>query len=232
MQDAPPKNTQDRMVGPALPGSSDTGAKGHVGATNGSPQGGQESVVLQPIPEAKGGSLRPSDTALLIAAAVGGLLLVWGLQRSALKKREREEEADRAARPTPRSADADVRELRELKKELRELSDTLVGQIDARAARLESLLARAEAAAQQIERVPPREAPPPTPAQGRGREAVMGEPRVGVAPALVLGDVPVEHRRVIELAELGREPLEIAQSLAMPIGQVELILALRRPARR
>ncbi len=232
MQDAPPKNTQDRLVGPALPGASDTGAKGHLGAANGGPPGGQESVVLQPVPDARGQTLRPSDTALLIAAAVGGLLLVWGLQRSALKKREREEEADRAARPTPRSADPDVRELRELKKELRELSDTLVGQIDARAARLESLLARAESAAQQLERPPSRETPSPNPAQGRGGGAVMGEPRVGVAPAPVMGEVPTDHRRVIELAELGREPLDISQSLAMPIGQVELILALRRPARR
>lgn len=177
--------------------------------------------------------MRPSDTALLIAAAVGGLLLVWGMQRSALKKREREEEAERAARPAPRGADSELREVRELKKELRELSDTLVGQIDTRAARLESLLARAEDAAQRLERASTLE--PPSNACGagpRGAGAFVAEPRVGVPPAPVLGDVPAEHRRVIEMADLGREPIEIAQTLALPVGQVELILALRRPAHR
>lgn len=100
----------------------------------------------------------------------------------------------------------------------------LIAQLDARAVRLETLVDRAEAA---IDRLSTADlaAPPPPPA--RTAPPPMETPTT--KPALGPESDPM-HRRVYELADAGRGPIDIARELGQPTGQVELILALRKRA--
>jgi hypothetical protein len=95
-----------------------------------------------------------------------------------------------------------------------ELTRRLAAVMDDRAARLESLLARAEQAAERIEHALGV-------AEPHGAEPRLSETRPGAAAA-----DPVSHE-IYTLADEGMEPVEIARRLEEHVGKVELILALR-----
>jgi len=102
-------------------------------------------------------------------------------------------------------------ELESLMSDVRELTRLCAAQIDARTARLEHLLERAERAAAQL--------------NTRASDApLIGTRRVSVdAPAPA---DPVTSK-VYSLADAGRSPVEIASELGEHVGKVELMLALR-----
>jgi len=106
-----------------------------------------------------------------------------------------------------------------------ELTQRLAAQLDAKAAMLEELLAQADARIAQLTRLE-QEAP---------NLRVSDPPRVAHDTPRSLhhpdqGDEPLDasHREVFRLADEGLDPSQIAQRLGQPIGQIRLILALRR----
>ncbi len=182
----------------------------------------------QPASTQEGGasSLQPTDpppstpqpkllgSALLYPtlAIIGCSCLTW-----ALRKRS----SSRAKSPSINSEHlATVAELNALRSDLNELGERLAQKLDHKAAHLESLLARAEHAAEELRHLRAattqagtRLAPPPTRSDG------FIESHAALDPL---------HARVAELADQGLAPVQIAQRLGQPTGQIELILALRR----
>lgn len=137
---------------------------------------------------------------------------------------------------------ADVAEIATLRQDLRDLGRKVVEDIDARLASLEAVIERAEAVAQRLESSAGAAAPAPAPIASPARRA---DAYVEAAPPREVSATEVfprlspaggmhdprsprdETRTIIELAEQGVAAREIAQRLRRPIGQVELILALR-----
>ncbi|MEL7471972.1 MAG: hypothetical protein AAGK04_01535 [Planctomycetota bacterium] len=102
-----------------------------------------------------------------------------------------------------------------------DLITSLIAQLDARAARLETLVERAEHAIAQLDESPgsPRRPHADTPISRIVPDAAEA-PRVSDSI----------HQRVYDLADAGQGPVDIARALGQPTGQIELILALRRRA--
>lgn len=165
--------------------------------------------------------------ALIGAGAV--LLALWGYgkKRTSTNNRGSSSLADRllgraavTGRGTPNtSTEGDA-----LGSDLEDLADHLCARMDERAERLESLLARAEETLARLEladrRVLAEESSPPL-------VEVVRTPLRARAPASVESAADPLSRRVYELADSGREPLDIARSLDEQVGKVQLILALR-----
>lgn len=137
-------------------------------------------------------------TDLLVALMVllaGLVLAAWGWAQS------------RKAR-VARTADQEaMRDAARLGADLRELTQRLANEMEAKAERIERLLAKAD------ERIARLQDPPPAPPRVHDRSASPGEP---------------EHTKVHALADEGLPIVEIARRVGKPTGQVELILALRR----
>lgn len=138
-------------------------------------------------------------TDLLVAFMVllaGLVLAAWGWAQS------------RKAR-VARGADQEaMRDAARLGADLRELTQRLAHEMDAKAERIERLLAKAD---ERIARL--QDPPPPAPTRVHERSASLAEP---------------EHTKVHALADEGLPIVEIARRVGKPTGQVELILALRR----
>lgn len=165
--------------------------------------------------------------ALIGAGAV--LLALWGYgkKRTSTNNRGSASLADRLlgrAAVTGRGTPIASTEGDALGSDLEDLADHLCARMDERAERLESLLARAEETLARLERADRRalaeESSPPL------VEVVRTPPRAR-APASVESAADPLSRRVYELADSGREPLDIARSLDEQVGKVQLILALR-----
>lgn len=114
--------------------------------------------------------------------------------------------------------------------ELLDTAQRLAGQLDAKAERLQQLMAEAEqrvaALRAFLEETDASSFGPPTGGGATGMFA--GEPlgRVGPPPASAVPADPLTTT-VYELADAGHGPVEIAQQLEEQVGKVELILALR-----
>lgn len=147
--------------------------------------------------------MSPEQLAIAGAAAAIGLGVIV-LLRTLMRGRQ----AD-APRVDPEQA--------RLLADMKELTDRLAGELEARSARLEKLLAEADRRVRDLEAARdagPREAAP---------VVVMPAARSRVEPM---------HARVHELADQGLTPIQIAESTGVPTGQVELVLALRRAGAR
>jgi len=59
-------------------------------------------------------------------------------------------------------------------------------------------------------------------------EALLAQTQSG-SDAPAKNSLADKHHQVYELAEQGLEPLEIAQQTGQPLGEIQLILALRKP---
>lgn len=146
---------------------------------------------LGPAQEAAFG-LPTGGATLAAAAIIGGIALVAYALRVVLASR---------ATKQPRLPEPD------LASDMQELSDRLAGELDARAARLERLIAAADARLVELKQ------------HSRRAPAASPEP---TAPDLT------QFSDVYQLADAGLSEVEIARRTGRPTGQVQLILNLRR----
>lgn len=110
-------------------------------------------------------------------------------------------------------------ETKALADDLVELTERLANELDRKAERVEALLSAADERIRELGRLQME--------TGR-HEPRLVEPRARVRHESTGAESVSSHREVYELADQGMSPLEIAQRLDRPTGQVELILNLRR----
>lgn len=106
--------------------------------------------------------------------------------------------------------------------DIEELAERLAAKLDAKAARLERLLAQADARLAALGQAVEQPGP------SASMRVPTGRPTSNVRLVSENDETPAAHRRVYELADQGLASREIAQRLSQPVGQVELVLALRR----
>jgi hypothetical protein len=148
-------------------------------------------------------------------ALAGFVILYLLILRPLMKKRKEpaERPAAFASLAQQRSAERDTQNVLV---ELSNMARQITGQLDTRAAKLEALLHQADERIAQLQKLSQAIAPSAAP--------LISES--AAAPAKSIEDP--RHSAVYQMADEGRSPQEIAQHLARPRGEVELILALRR----
>jgi len=116
--------------------------------------------------------------------------------------------------------DAGLREARRVEEGLRRFAEEVEERLDAKLDRLEDLVKEARSL---IERFPAGAARPAAP-RGAAAEMAPGDPLSAVS----VGD----RERVLQLAAMGNVPEQIAESVGLLRGEVDLILRLHRSASR
>lgn len=158
---------------------------------------------------------------VILVIAGAALLLVWGALRWRPSMVARLGLGSGASGPRPASGQAG--ELAELGSDIEELAERLAAQLDAKAAKIEKLIAEADLRLAALERAGAPLAEP-TPAR-------MSEPRAEPRPARFVAardlDPDPVSREIFRLADDGRSPAEIAKATNEQIGKIQLILALR-----
>jgi hypothetical protein len=173
---------------------------------------------------------------ILLAVEIGGLLVIYAVLRERLRREA--------------SAAAQSQELREevgrLVVELNQTTDRNIALVEDAIARLNELLARADKKIGLLRRetdkhdggmqmysrlaevrAVPAAAPLPGPAAAAASRPDVPAARAGVPPAA--GPGAAEARtEVVRLARLGFAPALIAGRVGLPLGEVELIVALER----
>jgi len=107
------------------------------------------------------------------------------------------------------------RDMQNLLVELSEMARQITAQLDTRSAKLQALIEEADRRLAELNKAAGTAAETP---------AVEIKPPIGQTPA---ADQPQAYADIHALADQGRSPREIAQQLGRPIGEIELILALR-----
>lgn len=159
-------------------------------------------------------ALRAAQPWLAGTLIAAGIVLLVVLLAHAMRRRP-------ASANPARSGDS--AQLTDLAADVEELTSRLAAQLDAKAAKLESLLAEADDAIARLERAAaPRATGRAGAAEGSGRAGASGG---GPTADDDLAD-PIT-RDVYRLADEGCSPVQIAQRLEQHTGKVELILALR-----
>ena len=150
-----------------------------------------------------------ADPLVLLAIGVGVLSILCVLIR---QRRGRE-----PAAPAPMPQEPG-RQIHALLQELDEASRQMSIDIDAKAARLEAIIAEADARSAALTALLAR-----AKAQNMAQKLIAGAAEHGESGLGALA----RHREIYELADSGQNPAAIAQKLGRPSGEVELILALR-----
>lgn len=181
----------------------------------------QELESEQALAGDQGSSDSPSSVLPTALAIVGFVAIGWTMLRSA-KKRARARRTSESEDPRERISrlreSAQKRSSDTYQAEAAELTRHLSAQLDAKCEALEQLIAQAD------ERLARLDA-----ALGDQRSEAKGSGKVDASPQIASADDgDVTRREVFRLADDGLDPLEIAQKLRQPIGQVRLMLALRR----
>lgn len=207
-------------------------------------------TLIPTLPPAATGAPMSGNGALAITLLLSGgaLLVLWGAMRArdAAAKRTGGPHGTIAGVGSARSlfkrrGGADAAELASVARDVEELAERLAARMDERAERLERLieaaderLARLEHATGETPRSPVRAARGPTTvrtalsriaAEDDGATPAP-EPKRVVASAGAFAPDPI-NGKVYELADMGKQPAEIAAALDEHIGKVQLILALR-----
>ena len=150
-------------------------------------------------------------------ALAGFVILYLLILRPLMKKRKEpvDKSAPFAGLAQQRAAE---RDMQNVLVELSEMARQITAQLDTRATRLELLLKEADEKIAQLQQL----------AQQPATSASVSSASVSEPAALAKPTQDPRHAAVYQLADEGRSPQEIAQHLARPRGEVELILALRR----
>ncbi len=165
------------------------------------------------------------DQAWVVIAMIAGIALIVfslrrrtertidregeGLERLEAIRREVRERYPRLARGSSVAAPTATTAA-----ELEELAERLAGKLDERAARLERLIDQADRRIRALEA-----------AASSAPDLTIQRPPDPLRPPSATDPL---HTRVCELADGGVPPVEIARTLGIPTGQVQLILNLRR----
>ncbi len=184
-------------------------------------------------PAAQQTSSLASDLAPTLLFVFGMLLMIGILFRLLRKNTARRAEEDNH---TPRERLDRIREeagarshahaqIDTFSAEAEELTRRLGAILDNKAARLELLIEEAD---QRLEKLARAEISPGVRTRPHEPEAhAFRQTPPAPAPVAEPAGDPM-HRRICELADEGLEPVQIAQRLEQPIGQVELILNLHK----
>jgi len=176
---------------------------------------------------ADAGSINPSDPSMIILG-LGGVVVMYVIMRPLMRRKK-----DPFAKPfatTSLSQQRSVeRQMESLLVELSEMSRQMTAQLDTRAAKLEALIGEADAKIATLERlsrenptVPQRFVMPAT--QPTPEPVREPKPEPAAEPEYT---IPPGHAEVYRMADDGKSPGQIAGELGRPVGEVELILALR-----
>ncbi len=158
---------------------------------------------------------QPSSVLPTALALIGFVVIGWTMMRAARKKGRSRRSSDQGEDPRERlnriRESAQKRSAEAYEAEATELTRTLAAQLDAKAQALEELIARAD---ERLARL----------------QGVSGEvlPSKDLQQPASFDGGDATRRDVFRLADEGLDPLEIAQKLQQPVGQVRLMLALRR----
>ncbi len=118
-------------------------------------------------------------------------------------------------------------DMQQLLAELQDLSRKISAQIDTKFAKLETSIADADRRIEQLQRLLRTADGKPTVDIVIGGDADAQMPPAAASDAAVGAPSTERHAPVYELADAGKSPIEIAQALGRPTGEIELILALR-----
>lgn len=186
----------------------------------------------QPMPPVTPSTWREQLPVASVAIVLGAALVAWSLwqRRRVMRQRGNAVVAKAGKRErtklTVQESLAVQRDVADLTEKLAQQSEAMAHQLDVRSARLETLLTKADERIAVLEKQLAAKAP------------AMMEAKPATASTLAPASTPFErleapgmqHRDVYTLADSGLTPVQIAQKLGKPTGQVELILNLRRAA--
>jgi len=160
------------------------------------------------------------DTTTWVALGVAVLAMAWVTFRAG---RRRKDPLDRPPNFASLSQQRAVeREMQNLLVELEQMVRTMNAQLDTRAAKMEQLIADADARIAALRRLQGQQDSSVAPADYPPMRIAPSEPNIEPA------DVDPRHAEIYSLADGGMTSTEIARKLDRPKGEVELILALRR----
>ena len=172
----------------------------------------------------------PNPWLLVAAAAVVVVLLLvllWPRFRGAPVR-------DVASDPSLAQQRAVERDMQMLMRELSEMARKIGAQLDAKSARLEALIRAADERAGRLETQLRAEPPPqrrdgdqPTADPREAASFTTSPPSIEIPPPSSDADGDRRHAQIYALADEGLSPVQIAERLDLPEGEVELIIALR-----
>jgi septal ring factor EnvC (AmiA/AmiB activator) len=143
----------------------------------------------------------------LLLGILGLVLVGVALLRRAQLRGVTLREATRAQRTMQRGQHDVTKSLAELLTQLEEVSRRIDAQVETQLTKLQAALDAADQRVAQLTAKPGAAPPTPDPADT---------------------DPATRRRRVYELADSGTVPISIAETLRLPLGDVELLLNLRR----
>lgn len=163
----------------------------------------------------------------VIALLVMGVLLVTASMFIGLRNRKKRTAQHITAREQlerVKQREGLKRDLEALAVEIEEMARRIGAQLDNKAARLETLLDQADAAAQRLEQARLAMLHPATAAETSQRQSTNGASNAGAN-----GNTPQDRLTtdVHRLADQGMAAGEIARAVGEDVGKIELILALR-----
>lgn len=160
----------------------------------------------------------PADTTtqwVLIGAAI--VTMAYLFMRSSRRKKD---PLEKNPYPSSLAQQRGVeREMQNLLVELSNMSRQISAQLDTRAAKLEELIRQADERIDALHRAAAVTTRPPDNGASYGA--------VPVSTPSTPPEIDPRHREVYDLIDQGRTPQEVSQQLNRPIGEIELILALR-----
>jgi hypothetical protein len=173
--------------------------------------------------------ITPSQLALIgLIVAITALMLI-STRRKWRESRNSPQSYTRELYKRLKEEKSTISDVQEVMLELEQLARNIHGQIDTRFAKLEKAIHDADERIEHLSRL---------------IRAAAGEPTIDVTVTdkTATGPAPDEraddsgtagslHADVLRLADAGMEPAEIARELGNPIGEVELVLALRKTRR-
>ncbi|HEY0010038.1 MAG TPA: hypothetical protein VGB55_15025 [Tepidisphaeraceae bacterium] len=165
-----------------------------------------------------------------LVLGVGGIVIIYVVIRPFMRKAKDPLGKPAFSRSLSQQRSVE-RQMETLLVELSEMSRQMSAQLETRSAKLEILIkdaddaiARLKDAAHQIEHLPPR--------QNSHRDAPAAHATIDYSAPLppitpAVSDVDARHIEIYVLSRDGRTADQIAHTLDRPVGEIELILALR-----
>jgi hypothetical protein len=202
--------------------------------------------ILLPLLDTSGGLTNQQIVLILGIVGVSSLLLVM-TRRRMREARNSPKTYAREQLARLRDEQAVMRDMEELMVQLEEVSRRIQAQLDTKFVKLETVIRDADTRIERLERLVRESDGRPTLDVTVGDKA-EDEGKPGPSPTLrwakdgARADEPplnatgdgadndLTRRRIFELADAGKSPVDIAQETGQTTGEVELILALRKAA--